>query len=158
MEHINSEEPLIHWRFLNVKDKTVLDLGCGKFYSSISTAEYFLNKGAKEVVGVDLSDIGFKDSRFTMIVSRISSLSQLDVLLATCPPDVIKCDIEDAEVFFNDVESLPRQTQQFAVEYHDAQTKSVCERAIVRWGFKNMEYYQLFNESIDRIGVIYAWN
>ena len=30
---ITSEEPEIHWPFLKVKDKVVLDLGCGIFYS-----------------------------------------------------------------------------------------------------------------------------
>ena len=158
MEHIDSEEPVIHWRFLDVKDKVVLDLGCGKFYSSISTAEWFLQQGAKDVIGIDLSDINLNNEKFTMVVARIVSPDQLALLIHSCPIDVIKCDIEGAEINFNSIKTLPECIKQFAVEYHDNETKLVCERAIIRWGFKNMEYYQLFNEDINRIGVIYAWN
>lgn len=38
---ITSEEPGNHWGFINFKDKIVLDLGCGKFHSTISTYDWF---------------------------------------------------------------------------------------------------------------------
>ena len=156
MKKITSEEPSIHWPFLNVKNKKVLDLGCGQFYSSVSTAEWFLNKGADKVIGVDLSDISLFNDNFTMIGMRINSSDQLKSLIDTYLPDVIKCDIEGAEEYFNEI-SLSSSVKQFAVEYHDNNTKLICERAIEDWGFENVETYQLFNEDINRIGVIHAW-
>ena len=51
---ITSAEPDNHWGFINFKDKIVLDLGCGKFHSTISTYDLFLQNGAKQVIGVGL--------------------------------------------------------------------------------------------------------
>lgn len=156
MKNIINEEPDIHWGFLDVKDKVVLDLGCGKFYSSISTAEYFLNSGAESVIGVDLSDIGITDDRFTMIIEHIHSTEQLEDLNYRIYPDVIKCDIEGAEMYFDGIPGLPGETTQFAVEYHDNKTKLICEKKLKEWGFE-IEYYQLLGEDINRIGVIHGW-
>jgi len=156
MKRINSEEPNIHWPFLDIKGKRVLDLGCGKFWSSISTAEWMINNGARVVVGVDLSDIDIDSPKFTMIVKRISSKEELEDLFLRYVPEVIKCDIEGAEIYLDGI-VLPVETKQFAVEYHDAATKAVCEKMIKQWEFPNVEYYQLFTEDINRIGVINAW-
>src|SRR3972149_4366749 len=156
MKNIINEEPDIHWGFLDVKDKVVLDLGCGRFYSSISTAEYFLNSGAKLVIGVDLSDIGVINDRFEMKVLNVSSADDLQNLLLSYYPDVIKCDIEGAERYFNSIASLPTETLQFAVEYHDNATKLICETELKDWGFET-EHYQLLGEDINRIGVIHGW-
>jgi SAM-dependent methyltransferase len=157
MKNINTEEPDIHWGFLDIKDKTILDLGCGRWYSSISTAEWFLNKGAKKVIGVDLSALSIEDERFTMKVEGISSTEQLQSLINQYLPDVIKCDIEGAELYFDSVETLPDEVKQFAVEYHDNTTKIICENAMRRWGFINIEEYTLLGHDINRIGVIHGW-
>jgi SAM-dependent methyltransferase len=155
MNRITTEEPNVHWEFLDIKGKRVLDLGCGKFWSSISTAEWMINCGARIVIGIDLSDIGLNSNKFTMIVEQIRSKEQLENLFVTYLPEVIKCDIEGAEIYLDGI-ALPNETKQFAVEYHDATTKAVCEKMIKEWGFKNVTYYQLFTEDINRIGVINA--
>ena len=156
MLKINSEEPKEHWSFLNIPGKIVLDLGCGKFYSSISTAQWFLDEGATKVIGVDISKEGIEDLKFVAYAKAISSKEDLEYFLHYMP-EIIKCDIEGAERYFDEIEQLPTSVKQFAVEYHDNNLKNICEKAIQRWGFTNVELYQLFNENTDRVGVLHAW-
>lgn len=157
MKNINTEEPDVHWGFLDIKDKIVLDLGCGKWWSSISTAEWFLNEGAKQVIGVDLSPMSIDRYNFIMKAERIDSSEQLQTLIDEYNPDIIKCDIEGAESYFDNIDSLPEKVKQFAVEYHDNNTKLICEKAIKRWNFENVEIYSLLGYGTERIGVINAW-
>ena len=73
-------------------------------------------------------------------------------------PDVIKCDIEGAEEHFKDISSNDIESvKQVAVEYHNNDLKLLIEQKIKDWGFKNSEIYQLFDEDINRLGVIYAY-
>ena len=119
---ITSEEPEIHWPFLNVKDKVVLDLGCSIFYSKISTADWFVQQGAKQVIGVDLGN----DTPEHFIYHRIAIRSKNDILylLNKYTPDVIKCDIEGAEEHFKDISSNDIESvKQVAVEYHNNDLK-----------------------------------
>lgn len=155
--NIPNENPTVHWGFFNVKDRVVLDLGCGKFYSPISTAEFFINQGASKVIGVDLSDINYSHPDFTMIVKRIESREDIESLMKEHSPHIIKCDIEGAEKYLSDI-PLYKEVDEFAVEYHDNFTKMICEEFVRRWRFKNVEIYQLLGEDINRIGVIHAWN
>ena len=155
-DKIISEEPNDHWCFLNSKDKIVLDLGCGKFYSSISTAEWFVNNGATMVTGVDLSNIGYEADNFIMKIKNIESTDDLDFLLRLTTPQIIKCDIEGAEIHFDKIDELP-YTEQIAIEYHSEFLKELVERKVMEWGFTNKKLYQIFDEDINRIGVIFAW-
>ncbi len=155
MKKITSEEPIEHWPFLKAKDKIVLDLGCGKFYSSISTAQWFLDEGAKQVIAVDLGKEPIEDQRLIPYAIAISKKEDLEYFLKY-NPDIIKCDIEGAERYFQDIPALPTVTQ-IAIEYHDEITNNICITKLKEWGFTNIEQYQLFNESVDRIGVYHAW-
>jgi hypothetical protein len=155
MKNIANEEPDEHWRMIHPENKVALDLGCGKFFSSISTAEWFVNKGASSVVGIDLHDIGYKNDKFLMLTIRIDSTKILEDLIENFQPELIKCDIEGAERYLLGIKSIP--ANEFAIEYHDEVTKEITERVIKDWGFTNIEYYTLLNISIDRIGVIHAW-
>jgi hypothetical protein len=84
----------------------------------------------------------------------IQSQEQLEGMLGF-RPDIIKCDIEGAEVFWEGVKTLGR-CKQFAVEYHSNELKILMEEKMKEWGF-NLEYYQLFTEDINRVGVIHGW-
>jgi hypothetical protein len=154
MKKITSEEPIEHWSFLNFKNKIVLDLGCGRFYSSISTAEWFLNEGASLVIGVDLSKENIENEKFIPYAKAINSCSDIEYFLKY-KPNVIKCDIEGAEKYLKDI-VLDSSVTQIGIEYHDAETKKICEDFFKKWQFHNVELYQLFDESTDRIGVYYA--
>lgn len=153
-----SEEPIKHWGFLNFKDKIVLDLGCGKFYSSISTAQWFLDGGAKKVIGIDLGKEPIEDERLEAFAMPINDKLGLEFLIRKYKPQIIKCDIEGAEIHFDEIEKEDMDSvEEFAVEYHDGETKRVVEKMIKEWGFNNFELYGLGNEDINRIGVYWAW-
>jgi hypothetical protein len=155
MKRINTEEPEIHWSFLEVKDKIVLDLGCGKFYSSVSTAQWFLDKEAKLVIAVDLHKEPINDERLIPYAIAISKKEDIEYFLKY-NPEVIKCDIEGAEKYFNDILELT-SVKQIAIEYHDELTNEICLNRLKEWGFINIDQYQLFDENVNRIGVYYAW-
>lgn len=153
---ITSEEPEIHWPFMKVKDKIVLDLGCGLFYSKQATPDWFIQEGAKQVIGIDLGNEN--PNHFTYHQMNISSKENILQLLNQYKPDVIKCDIEGAEVYFKDISTSDMDSvKQFAVEYHDNSLKLLMEQKITEWGFTSVDLYQLFDEDINRIGVIYAY-
>lgn len=154
--NIRNEEPEEHWNFLNVKGKVILDLGCAKFWSSIATAEWFVKKEALLVIGVDTHDIGYRHDNFIMETQTISTPEQLSSLISVYTPNIIKCDIEGAEKYFEYL-ILPENIQQFAVEYHDEKTKAIMEKVIPLWKFSNVEYYTLLGHPLDRIGVIHTW-
>ena len=52
---VESENPLEHWNDIkSVEGKVVLDLGCGWLFQPFeSTPQYFINRGAKKIIGVD---------------------------------------------------------------------------------------------------------
>ena len=59
MKEVTSEDPQHHWKYINVRGKRVLDLGCGNHGNATTlpyptTLEYFLEQGASFVVGIDL--------------------------------------------------------------------------------------------------------
>ena len=154
---ITSEEPDLHWSFLDFKGKTVLDLGCGKFYSKISTAEWFVKSGASKIIGIDLGVETFHHDKFTYHRLNIDSSEKLKDLIETYKPEVIKADIEGAEVYFNDlsIEELFK-VKEIAVEYHSNDLKLGFESKLLEWGFKIIDTYGLFTEDINRVGVIHA--
>lgn len=87
---VNNENPIEHWQYINVKDRVVLDLGCGRWEKIEhrnqdwpTTPEYFLMNSAKEVIAVDadsgeiewftnkFNDDIFKTNKFNARYNRI---------------------------------------------------------------------------------------
>lgn len=157
MKRIISEEPDLHWGFLDFKDKIVLDLGCGKFYSKLSTAEWFLQNGALKVIGIDLGTEIIDDDKFIYHTLNIDSTQKIKGLIETYKPHIIKADIEGAEKYFDDLklDELGR-VNEIAVEYHSHNLKLGFELKLLEWGFNIIDIYGLFDEDIHRVGVIHA--
>ena len=152
---ITSEEPDNHWGFINFKDKIVLDLGCGKFHSTISTYDWFLQNGAKQVIGVDLGDETSEDINFIYSGGEVNSKERLLKLINEYNPEVIKSDIEGAEIHFKDIENL-HNVKEFAIEYHSADLKNMLINRFNVWGFDYIEEIQLMDCNSDEQGVLYA--
>ena len=152
---ITSEEPNDHWYFLKPNGKIVLDLGCNKFYSSISTAQWFIENGAEKLIGVDLTLNDYSHENYISHIDVIDSTFKIENLLKY-NPQLIKSDIEGAEVYFEPIQSLP-SVEEIAIEYHSEHLKGLMERKLKEWGFENIITYQIFNEDINRIGVLHAW-
>ena len=155
MMYITSEEPINHWGFIDFKDKIVLDLGCGKFHSSISTYEWFLQNGAKQVIGVDLGNETSENINFIYSGGSIDSKERLLNLINEYNPQIIKCDIEGAEIHFEDINNL-NTVKEFAIEYHSADLKNMLFYKFAIWGFDYIEEIQLMDCNIKEQGVLYA--
>ena len=156
MTKITSEEPIDHWGFLNVKDKIVLDLGCGKFHSTISTPEWFIQQGAERVIGIDLSS-ELEYDKFTYHAMSIDNPQQIKDLIETYKPHIIKADIEGAEIHFNGVElSDLGVVTEVAIEYHDNELMELIFNKLADWGFALINIYRLFDIETERMGVIHA--
>lgn len=151
---IRSEEPIDHWGFLDIKGKVILDLGCGKFSSTISTADWFLLNGASKVIGVDMGSNEYLDG-VHYIQMCIDSKEKLQTLIRDYEPQIIKADIEGAEIHFKELSSLGN-TIELAIEYHSGELKEIVLNVIERHGFKIENIYQLNDIELERMGVIHA--
>lgn len=156
MKNIKSEEPIDHWGFLDIKDKVILDLGCGIFYSSISTYEWFLQQGAAQVIGVDLGEEKSENENFKYYPLCIDSDDKLKNLLQH-PIDIIKADIEGGEKHFDSVtkEDLGNVTE-LAIEYHSEELRALVLSKITEWEFEIIDIYQLLDIDTGRMGVVHA--
>lgn len=169
IKYITSENPSDHWRFLDVKYKVVMDMGCSFWDSTwhddwLSSTEYFVDKGAKKVVGFDEAQHDIDkyhqlyngDERYDIFKLRLDDPITLQRLLNIHKPQVIKCDIEGAEINFLHIDNL-EGVEQIAIEYHNGPTKLMCETMMPLWGFTNIELYKLGENPIESAGVYNAW-
>jgi glycosyltransferase involved in cell wall biosynthesis len=169
MKNINSEHPYEHWSFLDVKDKTVLDMGCS-FYDAtynpgmLSSAEWFVQTGANIVIGfdansyeVDKYNVVYRNNpKYKVFKLFVDSSEKIKDLLKY-NPEVIKCDIEGGEIYFNDITKEEMEcVQQIGIEYHDEETKKMCEVKLSEWGFDFIEQYSLMYIDTNKQGVFYG--
>ena len=111
------------WGFVSYKNKIVLDLGAD--YGS--TAYYFLKSGAKKVIAVEgdeylasklLNNYGI-DPRVTCIYKWISGPKDIEQLIRF-QPDMVKVDIEGAEVYIAKVcPELLLSVREWIIEVHE---------------------------------------
>lgn len=122
---ITTENPEVHWGFANVKDRVVLDLGCGKVWNTDrirssdghlhwpDTPEFFLKRGAKKVIGIDSRPYEiarYKDEYFYtkensfFEIGMIQTGSAIEWYIDKHKPDCVKCDIEHYEKVLCDVD------------------------------------------------------
>ena len=166
MKNINSEHPYEHWSFLDVKDKVVLDMGCS-FYDAtynpgmLSSAEWFVETGAINVIGfdanpyeVDKYNVVYKNNpKYKVFKLFVDSTEKIKDLLQH-KPEVIKCDIEGGEIYFKDItKDEMKFVEQIGIEYHDEETKKMCEVKLSEWGFDFIEQYSLMYIDTNKQGV-----
>lgn len=171
IEKITSENPENHWRFLNPKDKIIMDMGCSFWDSTwhddwFSSSEWFVHKGAKQVVGFDASladilkynEIYANDERYEMFFLHVKEKADLLSAIQKYKPEVIKCDIEGAEIHFDEITSEDLESvSEIAIEYHNVPTREMCERKLIEWNFNNHQFYQLGEYDINQVGVYHLW-
>jgi 23S rRNA U2552 (ribose-2'-O)-methylase RlmE/FtsJ len=128
-----------HWKDFNVKGKKVLDLGC----DAGSTAWYFLNHGAISVVGVDINKEYIEEAElypiknFTPILMGIDSAEQIEKLIETYKPDVVKVDIEHAESALLDLKKeVLCQIEEWTLEVHSDRLNILLLDLFTKAGYK----------------------
>lgn len=140
---IQSENPLEHWSDItDVQDKVVLDFGCGWLFQPFqSTIEYFTSRGAKLVVGVDVScgeieELKVKFPQHSFFCENLSSLSQITNYITTYKPQVIKMDIEGVEAVLKDITAQDMASvEEVAIEYHNPECKRIITSKLTELGF-----------------------
>ena len=171
IEKIISENPENHWRFLNPNGKRVMDMGCSFWDSSfnegwLSSAQYFIHRGATKLIGFDcaMQDIEKyhtmygDDPKWHIFHLCLNSTIQIQDLIETHKPQVIKCDIEGAEIYFNDItKEMLDGVDEIAIEYHNGPMRVMCEQKMVEWEFTNHQFYQLGDYDINQVGVWHFW-
>jgi len=134
MRNFSEDNPTYHYPAdcINVKDKVVLDLGCGNIGAlSIleypSTPEYLLNHGAKRVIGVELNqdDVAYLRSKIPadkgMFLDAAQSMDDIAKLIKEHNIQAIKCDNEggEGELFALDKETF-RLVDEYYIETHNS--------------------------------------
>lgn len=161
---ITSEHPNNHWHFLNVKDKVVLDLGCGINSEYTPTPWYFIvEQNAKFVVGVDSDNNSyqwFKEhfvvKNFIPIMDWVDRWEKIQMYIQYWKPEVIKMDIEGSEIFMQPLDDrIFDNVEEIAIEYHNLPCLMTIENKLKQVGFK-LEYYKFDHRDIDYQGVLYA--
>jgi len=169
MKNIPTEDPKDHWSFLQVEGKLVLDMGCS-FYEAyyhpgmLSSAEWFVQEGARQVIGfdgdpaeVEKYNIVYKDNpKYQVFELWLNSDTHIRELLQL-KPEVIKCDIEGAEINFMSITKEEMDcVEEIAFEYHDVATREMCEKKLPEWGFTYIEQFSLLDRSPEEQGVYYG--
>lgn len=141
--YIESENPEHHWCFLQAKDQIVLDLGCG-FYliepNWENTPQYFINKGAKKVIGVEptVHDVNVLTASFpghNFYVDSIDSSEKLEKYINDNNVTSLKMDIEGHEtVFINSKDTFPT-LKYVAIESHSKELLNNVIKKLISLNF-----------------------
>ena len=146
---IISERSQDHWPYFNVKEKNVLDLGCGRhqtYQKEDHSPCYFLDQGATKVIAVDasreevnyyISIYGTENPKFYIECVEISNATQVLDYINTHEITALKCDIEGYETALYDItKDQMGNITDIAVEYHDNDRRENILRKYNEWGFE----------------------
>lgn len=163
---VNSENPIEHWSDIsNVQGKIVMDLGCGwLFQEHESTPEYFINRGAELLIGVEAAcgEVQKLKELFpthTFVCKTILSTDDLIQLFTEYKPQVIKMDIEGYESVIENMDASHWESiEEIGVEYHNPTCKSILETKLVQFGFEitNLNQFGWFCTDTNIMGILHA--
>lgn len=166
MKVINSENPIEHWNeYKNIKGSVVLDLGCGWLHNDFeNTPEYFINRGCKKVIGVDVSIVEIQKLQevypdHIFIHRNIQDKTDLTDLFTSYKPEIVKMDIEGKEDLINDMSVTDWDSvNEIMIEYHNPECKQIIETKLAEFGFeiKATNRFGWFCTDHNIMGVIYA--
>jgi len=130
---------------ISYKDKTILDLGA----SIGDAAEFFLFKGAKSVISVEgnkdlyeglIVTSAFLVKNITPIFMFIESPAQLEKLILQYKPDIVKSDIEGAEVHLCAIaDEVWKLVPEYLIEGHGGYS-GCCSNDVIRSKCKQCGY------------------
>jgi hypothetical protein len=157
MIQVDNENPIHHWQFVEVENRVVLDLGCGRYEKYVyrnpdwpTTPEYFVQKGAKHVNAIDIdhgeiewfrSEFKNESDKCTFIEKEINSVESFENIILTYKPDCVKCDIEGAETYLFDLHNnIFSLVKEYYIETHGNELYEKCINKL------NESDYEIFNQ------------
>lgn len=161
---ITSESPDIHWGFLDIKDKVVLDLGCGINSEFMPTPVYFLQeRKAAKVIGVDGNSQSyewFKQNynvqHFIPHMDMVDRHEKFIMFMDYYKPQVMKIDVEGSEILMNAIEYHHFDgIDEIACEYHNLSALISMEHIFENNDY-TINYYKFDHIDIDYQGVIHG--
>lgn len=159
---IHNENPIEHWSDVQNVGHTVLDLGCGWINTELTTPEYWMQRGASKVIGVDVTQseidkLNDKYPQHLFVCKEIKIAQDLSELIDAYNPDFIKMDIEGFETVLENIESLGT-VKEIAIEYHDANCKQIVFDALNKHGFHvfALNNFGYFCTDENIMGVVHA--
>lgn len=162
--YIESENPEHHWHLLEVKDQVVLDLGCGFYLLESgwnSTPEYFINKGAKSVIGIDpeCSDIRSLQQKLpnnTFICDMVDSTEKINRYINDYKITSLKMDIEGYEKYFLESKDNFETLKHVAIESHDKKLLNDLIVKLLDLNFKITTVCTFYPRAYNICNLIYA--
>ena len=161
---INTEDPSIHWSFLPIEGETILDLGCGiNNNEHLPTPVYWVQKGARQVYGVDPSqqsyewfNTNFKVKNFLPIMDYVDRTEKFELYFNATKPSVVKIDVEGSEIFLMGMKpELLEGVRHIGIEYHNLSCLLACEHLLRDNGYE-LSYYKFDHLDIDFQGVLHG--
>jgi hypothetical protein len=162
--YVESEHPDHHWNLMKIKDETILDLGCGFHLIEPgweSTPEYFINRGAKKVVGVDpnCQDIHHLKSMYpneNFYCDKIDSVKKLDYFIENYNITSLKMDIEGFEINLIQSNSTYPSLNHVAIETHSRLILNSMIRKLISLKFNIDTVCVFYPEVYNICNLIYA--
>lgn len=133
--------------FLDYKDKVVLDVGAD--YGS--TPLFFLSKGAKKVIAVEMNEeyaktliqISKTEKRIIPVIFKINSGYNISNLIKKYSPDIVKMDCDGCEVFIIQmIDEDIRMVKEWIMEIHAINPCLAIKDLFLRNGFE-IKYYKI---------------
>ncbi len=162
--YIASENPEDHWHLLQVKDETVLDLGCGYHLIEqgwMTTPEYFLSKGAKKIIGVDtnsedIQQLLISHPNHNFYKDSVNSVDKLNNYINNNNITSLKMDIEGDEKYFLDSQSNFDSLKYVAIETHNRTLLNQTIYKLINLQFKITTICTFYPRVYDVCNLIYA--
>jgi len=163
---IVSESYVNEYGSIDYKGKKVLDLGAE--YGS--TAEFFLENGASEVIAVEGNKVLYEQlvenakwlKNVTPIFLFVTVPSQLSELIETHKPDVVKCDLDGYEIhLFNVPDDILSSVKEYTMEVHSMDLLKMCLEKFLKNGYQILEFkkldYRKASTGIFRDGILISF-
>ncbi len=146
MIQVNNENPKEHWQFISVKDRIVLDLGCGRWEQIEyrdknwpTTPEFFKMNGASSIIAIDSDHREIEwfkqnfseDQIYNFILKSINTSDCFKELFLSYKPNCVKVDIEGAEINLINLDNeIFNLVDEYYIETHSPDIFNLCSNKL----------------------------